>query len=320
MSALRRGFVQPTLPTLICAVLAGCGPAGTTSPSTEGSLLSGAVRVDGSSTVFPVAQAAAEAFGEDQPDVRVSVSRSGTSAGMGKFLMREVDLCDASRQMNDDERQRAQAAGLEIVEFTIAIDGLAVVANPANDWCDSMTVDQLRAIWRPEAEGELTNWNQIDARWADVPLKLFGPGTASGTFEYFTEEICGEKKASRSDYQRSEDDNMLVRGVAGEKGGLGYFGYAYYAENKDQLKLLAIDSGAGPVLPSEAAVRDGQYVPLSRPLYLYASRQALARPEVAAFVAFFLRNAGSLAEQCQYVAVTDAVRDRNLALLTESAP
>lgn len=309
--------------TLLCssiavALLGGCAePAASDG---EGSQLAGAIRIDGSSTVYPISQAAAEYFGERHPRVRLSVSRSGTTAGMDKFLLGEADVCSASRRMTVAERAKAETRGKQILEFVVAMDGLAIVANPDNDWCDVVTVEQLKAIWRPEAEGEITHWSQLDARWADVPLRLFGPGTASGTFEYFTTAICGEKKASRSDYQRSEDDNMLVRGVAGERGGMAYFGLAYYLENRDQLKLLAVDAGNGPVSPSEETVRDGRYVPLSRPLYLYVSQAALARAEVAAFVRTYVENSSDFATQCQYVSVSDDQRRRNQELLATALP
>jgi phosphate transport system substrate-binding protein len=283
-------------------VLAGCSKSDS---------LSGNIRVDGSSTVFPISEAIAEAFGEVEPSIRVPVSQNGTSAGMGKFLAKENDLCNASRPIKDEEKQKAQEAGIEYVEFTVAFDGLAVVVNPENTWCDAITVDELKAMWRPEADGETTNWNQVNPDWPDLPLKLFGAGTASGTFEYFTEAICGEAKASRSDYTASEDDNMLVRGVAGEKGGLGYFGYAYYAQNKDKLKLLAVDGGNGPVLPSRETVLDGSYKPLSRPLFIYVNKASLHRPEVAAFVKFYLDHAAEMAAEVDYVPVTDEIAQRN---------
>jgi phosphate transport system substrate-binding protein len=277
--------------------------------------LSGNVRVDGSSTVFPISEAVAETFGEEQPEVRVSVSQNGTSAGMGKFLLKENDICNASRPISDDEKQRAKDAGIEYVELTVAYDGLAVVVNPENTWCDSITVEELKTMWRPEADGDIMNWKQVNAAWPDEPLKLFGAGTASGTFDYFTEAICGKAKASRPDYTQSENDNMLVRGVAGEKSGLGYFGYAYYAQNKDKLKLLAIDGGDGPVKPSPETVLDGTYKPLSRPLFIYVNKQALDRPEVVAFVKFYLEHAAELSKEVGYVPVTEAIATQNQELL-----
>ena len=296
------------LAVLVATAAVGCGSSGP------------AIRIDGSSTVFPISQAAAELFGDLQPGVRVSVTQSGTSAGMGKFLLGEVDICDASRPIKESEIADATAAGVEFVEFTVGQDGLAVVANPQNDWCDSLTVEQLKAIWRPEAEGEVLSWSQVNADWPDVPLKLFGPGTASGTFEYFTEAIMGEKHASRPDYTPSENDNMLVRGVAGEKGGLGYFGYAYYAENQDKLKLIAVDGGDGPVLPSEEAVKTGAYRPLSRPLFIYVNKARLQQPELAAFVEFYVENADQLALDAKYVPISAEVRSQTLQQIKAVMP
>jgi phosphate transport system substrate-binding protein len=269
------------------------------------------IRIDGSSTVFPISEAVAEAFADVQPNVRVPVSQNGTSAGMGKFLLGENDICDASRPIKEEEKKRAAEAGIEYVEFTVAFDGLAVLVNPQNDWCDSITVGELKAIWRPEADGVVEKWSQVNEQWPDVPLKLFGPGTASGTFEYFTEAVCGEAKASRADYTKSENDNMLVRGVADEKGALGYFGYAYYEQNKEKLKLLAVDGGDGPVKPSTEAVLEGTYKPLSRPLFIYVNKSSLKRPEVADFVKFYLDHAAELAQDVGYVPVTDEIAKQN---------
>jgi phosphate transport system substrate-binding protein len=310
---LRRRLSLGCLSLLLAA---GCSSS---TPGTDGddagSVLSGNIRVDGSSTVFPISEAVAETFGEEQPDVRVSVSQNGTSAGMGKFLLKENDICNASRPISDDEKQRAKDADIEYVELTVAYDGLAVVVNPENTWCDSITVEELKTMWRPEADGDIMNWKQVNAEWPEEPLKLFGAGTASGTFDYFTEAICGRAKASRPDYTPSEDDNMLVRGVAGEKGGLGYFGYAYYAQNKDKLKLLAIDGGDGPVKPSPETVLDGTYKPLSRPLFIYVNKQALDRPEVVAFVKFYLEHAAELSKEVGYVPVTESMATQNQELL-----
>lgn len=299
---------------LACTLVLGCSSSSSSS-SASGGELSGSIRIDGSSTVFPISQAAAELFGDEQPDVRVSVSQSGTSAGIGKLFAEEIDICDASRPMTDSEIEQAKAAGVDFLEFIVGQDGLAVVVNPQNDWCDQITVKQLKSIWRPEADGAILAWNQIDPQWPDVPLKLYGPGTASGTFEYFTEIVVGKKKASRPDYTPSENDNMLVRGVAGEKGGLGYFGYAYYAENKDKLKLVAVDGGDGPVLPSGETVKDGSYSPLSRPLFIYVNKSRLNRPELAAFVAFYVRNADQLAADANYVPVGEQTAAANAELL-----
>jgi phosphate transport system substrate-binding protein len=257
--------------------------------------------------VLPISVAIAETFSEENPDVKVPVRGSGTSSGMKQFTVGEIDICDASRAMKDIEKETCTKNGIEYLEFTIAFDGMAVVVNPANDWCDSISVEQLKSIWRPESDGTVTKWSDVNPDWPNEPLKLFGPGTDSGTFEYFTEAICGEARASRADYTASENDNYLVRGVEAEKGALGYFGYAYYGENKDRLKLLAIDNGTAKVLPSEETVRDGSYTPLSRPLFIYVNKKALQRPEVARFVKFYLENAADMVTEVGYVPVTEEI-------------
>ncbi|MCA9234779.1 MAG: PstS family phosphate ABC transporter substrate-binding protein [Planctomycetales bacterium] len=301
----------------LAALVAGCNnkPADSGGGSTASSELAGMVQISGSSTVAPITEVAIEEFGNDHGDVKLSMAVTGTSAGMSRFLLDEIDICNASRPIKDTEKDKAKEAGIEFLEFTVAYDGLAVVINPQNDWCDSLTVEQLKAIWEPEAKDTVTKWSDVNAEWPNEEMPLFGPGTASGTFEYFTEEIVGEAKSSRPDYTRSEDDNVLVRGVAGEKGGLGYFGYAYYAENKDKLKLVAVDSGAGPVKPSLETVMDGTYTPLSRPLFIYVNKKSLERPEVAEFVKFYLANAGEFASARGYVRVTDEIAAHNKELL-----
>lgn len=312
-------FVDFSKTTSFCLALAiavtGCNP-GTETPggggkSDGGGELSGTIRINGSSTVYPISAVASEMFGELHPRVKIPVGVKGTSAGMGQFLLNEIDICDASRSIKDSELEQAKEAGIEVLEFTVALDGIAVVANPQNDWVDTMTVEQLKMIWQPEATGSVMNWNQVNAEWPDVEFKLYGPGVASGTFEYFTEVINGEKKASRSDYQPSENDNMLVRGVAGDKGGLGYFGLAYYLENADKLKLIAIDGGNGPVKPSEETVKNGSYAPLSRPLFIYVNAELLKRPEGKAFIEFYLKNADDLAVKAKYVASPETTHSKN---------
>ncbi len=318
-ATFRRPY-RPAAATALTALTIGCSsqPAAMNSSTTTPASISGSVRIDGSRTVFPISEAVAEAFGEDFPDVRVSVSQNGTSAGMSKFLLKENDICDASRPIKDEEKQKAKDAGIEYIELTIAYDGLAVVVNPQNDWCDSITLSELKAMWRPEADGEIVRWNQVNASWPEEPLKLFGAGTASGTFDYFTEVVCGEAKASRADYTRSENDNMLVRGVEGEKGALGYFGYAYYAQNKEKLKLVAVDSGKGPVLPSHETVLDGTYAPLSRPLFLYVNLDSFKRPEVQQFVKFYLDHAAEMSEAVGYVAVKEDVAKHDKEVLDQA--
>lgn len=304
----------------LAILLAGCSKssqtprsstAGTAESPSGGAGLSGMISIDGSSTVFPISQAVAEEFGEVEPKVKVSVSLSGTSGGMKRFVLGEIDICDASRPIKDVERQKCAADGIDFIELRVAFDGLAVVANSKNDWCDCMTVEQLKTIWRPEANGTVMKWSDVDPDWPDTEFELFGPGTDSGTFEYFTGTICGEEGASRPDYQPSENDNMLVRGVAAEEGGLGYFGFAYYAQNKDILKLIAVDDGSGCVAPSDATVRDGTYKPLSRPLFIYVRNSSLQKPETAAFVKFYMENAHRLASDVGYVPVSDEIAAQN---------
>lgn len=301
--------------------LLGCGKSSSTGDpagagtDAESKEISGPIRIDGSSTVFPISSVAAEIFGDEHPGMSISVGLSGTSAGMGKFLLEEIDICNASRPIKDQEKSLAKENGIEYVEFIVGQDGLVVVANPENDWCDVLTVEQLKAIWRPEATETVTKWSDVNPDWPDQEFKLYGPGTASGTFEYFTEAIVGKKNSSRSDYEKNEDDNILVRGVAGDKGGLGYFGYAYYAANQGKLKLLAVDDGEGPVLPSETTIVDGSYKPLSRPLFIYVNKESLKRPEVAAFVKYYIENAAELAEEAQYVAPSPETQANNLELL-----
>jgi phosphate transport system substrate-binding protein len=269
------------------------------------------VTVDGSSTVFQISGAAAEKFDAVEPDIKVVVSKSGTGGGFKKFAAGEIDVCGASRKITPEEVEACEAAGIDFVELQVAFDGLAVVVNPANDWCDSLTVEQLRTIWRKESQDSIMKWSDVDPDWPDEPFELYGPGDDSGTFDYFTEVINGEAKLSRMDYSPSEDDNALVTGVAGDKGSLGYFGYGYYAENTDKLKLLAIDAGEGPVLPSAETVRDGSYHPLARPLFIYVRTSSLARPETAKFIEFYLDNAADIASRTGYVAVTDEIAQEN---------
>ncbi len=301
----------------LVVLFAGCSsqPA-----STDSAAPTKSIRIDGSSTVFPISQAVAEEFGEVRPRVKVAVSYSGTGGGMKKFSAGEIDICDASRGIKDSEKEACAKAGIEFVELTVAFDGLAVLANPQNDWCDCITIDQLKTIWRPESDGTVMKWSDVNPDWPDEPLKLYGPGTDSGTFDYFTKAICGEEKASRPDYTASENDNALVRGVAADKGALGYFGYAYYAENKEKLKLLAVDDGSGCVAPSEPTVRDGSYKPLSRPLFIYVRKDSLKRPEVASFVDFYLENVSRLATDVGYVPVSDDIAKQNVELLKKTAP
>jgi phosphate transport system substrate-binding protein len=275
------------------------------------------VQVDGSSTVYPITEAVAEEFSKQHPGIRVTVGASGTSGGMKKFAAGEIDICDASRPIKETERQACQLNGIDFVEFQVAYDGLSVVVNRQNDWCDCLTVEQLKSIWQPESK--VHKWSDLNPAWPNENIKLYGPGTDSGTFEYFTEAIVGKPRMSRADYSPSEDDNMLVMGVAEGKYALGYFGYAYYAQNQERLKLLGIDNGDGRCIqPSVTTVRDGSYAPLSRPLFIYVSRQSLHRPDVQAFTKFFLEHASELAVERKYMAVPDAIQEQNQRVLQKA--
>jgi phosphate transport system substrate-binding protein len=307
---MRRTLLLAVLVALVTA-LAACGggrgedEAGGTdaTDTTEGQGLSGRIEADGSSTVGPFATAAAERFRDIEPDVRVTVGVSGTGGGFERFCRDETDLSNASRQIDEEEVALCEEAGIEYVEFQVANDALTVVVNKDNDWVDCLTVEQLKQIWEPSSKIE--SWRDLDPSYPDEAMPLFGPGTDSGTFDYFTDEINGEEGASRSDYSASEDDNTIVTGVSGEAGGLGYFGFSYFEANQDTLKALEIDAGDGCVAPSVETAQDGTYTPLSRPLYMYAKQASLTRPEVEAFVRYALDNSAEIAEAAQFVPLTD---------------
>ncbi|QDU48247.1 PstS family phosphate ABC transporter substrate-binding protein [Gimesia panareensis] len=290
----------------------GTEPASDT-PAEAGEKLEGSVKIDGSSTVYPVSEAVAEEFRAVQPKVRVTVGFSGTGGGMKKFIAGEVDICDASRAMKEKEATACKEKGIEFIELSVSFDGLAVIVNPKNTWCDCLTVGQLKELWRPESG--VKQWKDLDPKWPAKDIKLYGPGTDSGTFDYFTEAIVGESKASRADYTASEDDNVLVTGVSEDADALGYFGYAYYEENKDKLKLLAVDGGKGCTKPSLETVRNNTYQPLSRPLFIYVRKSALERPEVVAFVKFYMENAAALSKDVGYVPVSEEVQKKNMETL-----
>jgi phosphate transport system substrate-binding protein len=285
-------------------LVAGCGgnddgsAGATTAPA-----LSGRIEADGSSTVGPITTLAAERFQASNPDVRVTVGISGTGGGFERFCAGETDLSDASRPIKEEEDAICRQNGIEHVEFQVANDALTIAVNSGNDWVDCLTVDELKKIWEPGSE--VDNWNQVRSDFPDQPLQLFGPGTDSGTFDYFTDEINGEEGASRSDYTASEDDNVLVRGVAGSTGGLGYFGFSYFEENQDELKAVAVDGGGGCVEPSVETAQSGDYTPLSRPLFVYAKEKSFEEPHVTAFVRFILANAEQLATDARYVPLTE---------------
>jgi phosphate transport system substrate-binding protein len=284
--------------------LAACGDSGGTGgDGGSASDLSGTIRIDGSSTVGPLTEAAAEAFQGENADVRVTVGTSGTGGGFEKFCAGETDISDASRAIEEDEIEACRRAGISYEEFQVANDGLSVVVNPENDWAQCLTVEQLKKIWNTGSK--VNNWNQVDPSFPDQELSLYGAGTDSGTFDYFTEAINGEEGASRSDYNATEDDNVTVQGVSGDTGGLGYFGLSYLEQNSDKLKGVEIDNGGGCVAPSAETVQDGSYAPLSRPLFIYVKADSLSKAEVEAFVEYYLENAATLAEQALFVSLTD---------------
>ena len=312
---------------LLAVLAAGCGgggettaaatteaPAATTEapPATTGAAaagLSGTIEADGSSTVGPLTTAAAEAFGAEYPDVQVTVGISGTGGGFERFCAGETDISDASRPIKDEEAAICADAGIEYIEIPVAVDALTVVVNPENDWAACLTVDQLETIWEPAAEGQVTNWNQVDPSFPDQSLALAGAGTDSGTFDYFTDAIVGEEGASRADYTASEDDNVTVQAVAGDKGALGYFGFSYFEENQNTLRAVEIDGGAGCVAPSPETAQDGTYTPLSRPLFIYVKKESFQRPEVQEFVKYYLDNIDAIAGAALFIPPTQEERD-----------
>jgi len=284
---------------LLAFLISSCGSSG------NGNQVSGNIQVDGSSTVYPITEAVAEEFRSEAPEVRVTVGVSGTGGGFKKFCKGETDISDASRTIQEGEIQKCKKKGIDYIQLKVAFDGMAVVAHPENDWLDSITVQELRKIWRPEAQNKIDKWSQVRSNWPDKELNLYGAGTASGTYDYFTKAIVGKSGKSRGDYMASEDDNVLVKGVSGDKYALGFFGLAYFEENQDKLKMVGVDNGSGAVLPSLETVKSGEYKPLSRPLFIYVNKEAAQRKEVKKFVRFYLNNAGKIAKSAGYVAMPE---------------
>ncbi|NYT94893.1 PstS family phosphate ABC transporter substrate-binding protein [Salinispora sp. H7-4] len=285
------------------AALALTGCSSNNESADGGEKLSGEVKVNGSSTVAPLSEAAATFYREVQNNVNVSVGTSGTGGGFERFCKGETDISDASRPIKESEIEACEAAGIQFKELVVANDALTVVVSKDNDWADCLTVDQLKAIWEPNSK--VANWNQVDPSFPDEPLKLFGPGTDSGTFDYFTDEINGEEGASRTDYTASENDNVVVQGVAGTKGGLGYFGFTYFEENADKLKALKVDGGSGCVEPSLKTAQENTYQPLSRPLFIYVSDTAVKKEQVADFVNFYIEEIDDIVLEAKYVPLTE---------------
>lgn len=275
--------------------------------------LSGNIVIDGSSTVAPISEAVAEEFMKLHPGVRVTVGTSGTGGGFKKWVKGETDINDASRPIKDSEKEEAATLGIEPLELMVAYDGLSVVVNKQNDFVQCLTVEELKRIWEPGST--VTTWADVRPEWPAEKIALYGPGTDSGTFEYFTEAIVGEAMASRSDYTASEDDNLLVRGVSGDTYSLGYFGFAYYENNADTLKLVAIDAGGGCIAPSTETINNGTYAPLSRPVFIYPSTQAASRPEVKEFLKFYLTEGRYLVGDVGYIPLPDSLYEDGLAKL-----
>ena len=302
MKLQRHGLIAGLIASAL--LLTACGDdSNDTGGGGEQQELSGSVKIDGSSTVAPLTTAAAEFFAEEQAKVRVTVGTSGTGGGFEKFCNGETDISNASRPIKDEETAACQKKSITFGELTVANDALTVVVNKDNNWAECLTTEQLKKMWEPKSK--VTSWNQVDPKFPNEPLKLFGPGTDSGTFDYFTDAINGEEGASRTDYQPSEDDNVIVTGVSGSKGGLGYFGYTYFEENQDKLKAVQINSGGGCVAPSVPTVQDGTYKPLARPLFVYPSVAAMKRPEVAAFIDYYVANDGQIAEDAKFVPLNE---------------
>ncbi|MFT7618208.1 MAG: phosphate transport system substrate-binding protein [Planctomycetota bacterium] len=289
----------------LCLILVSCGQSS--------DKLS--VKIDGSSTVFPITEAVAVEFQRQRDDVRVTIGISGTGGGFKKFTVGETDINDASRLIKDKEANKAKENDINFIELPVAYDGLSVVINKDNDFVDHLTVAELNMIWK--VGSKVTMWSDIRAEWPDKEIKLFGPGVDSGTFDYFTEVINHKSGACRPDFTMSEDDNVLVRGIAGNVNALGFFGYAYYIENKNKLKVVPIDNGKGPVGPTMESINSGTYAPLSRPIFIYVSSKAAERKEVIDFVAFYMDNAPRLVKAVGYVPLPSKMYDENRRRMSE---
>ena len=299
---------------IVALTLLGTACGGGQQTAQSGEAASSIIRIDGSSTVFPISEAVAEEFQKSNPAMRVTVGTSGTGGGFQKFCRGETDISDASRPIKPTEIEACAKAGIEFIELPVAYDGLAVVVNPKNTWATTMMVAELKTLWAPEAQGKITRWNQVRASWPNREIHLFGAGVDSGTYDYFTEAVVGKEGASRGDFTSSEDDNVLVQGIANDELGLGFMGLAYVEQNKATLQLVPVDdgkkeNGEGPITPSEQTVRDGTYQPLSRPLFIYVSKKAAERPEVQKLVDAYFTMGPELVKEVGYVALTPAIYD-----------
>jgi phosphate transport system substrate-binding protein len=316
-------LLRHVLPLALVAALAACGPSandartGGSAPATTGPTM---VTLDGSSTVFPISEAVAEEFQKaEKNSVRVTVGISGTGGGFQKFCRGEIDIADASRPISASEIEACKKTGVEYVELPVAFDGIAIAVNPKNTWIDTITTAELKTIWAPEAQGKVTKWNQVRKNWPDRELHLFGAGVDSGTYDYFTEAINGQAKASRGDFTSSEDDNVLVQGISSDELALGFVPFAYFEANHGKLKLVPVDGGTGPVTPSPDTIEKGTYKPLSRPIFIYVSMKAAARPEVRRFVEFYLNNADKLVREVNYVTLGAASYSASLGKFAAAA-
>jgi phosphate transport system substrate-binding protein len=286
--------------------LAGCGGGESAESGQAGEAaeqVSGAIVIDGSSTVEPLSSAAAELFMGENPDTNVTVGTSGTGGGFEKFCAGETDVSDASRPISEEEKAKCAQNNIQFSQLTVANDALSVVVNPQNNWATCLTVDQLKAIWEPNSQ--VKTWNQVDPAFPNEPLQLFGAGSDSGTFDYFTQAINGEEGASRTDYNPAEDDNVTIQGVAGSKGAMGYFGYSYLEENTDKVKGLEVNGGGGCVAPSPETAQNGSYTPLSRELFIYVSDAALKKPQVVKFADFYLEQNQQIVEAAKFIPLTE---------------
>ncbi len=307
MKKIVLGLILVVVVIVAVQALAKTAPQKPSDQKTMVSKASVVIKVDGSSTVYPITEAIAEEFQKTNANVKVTVGIAGTGGGFKKFCAGETDISDASRPIKAVEAEACTAKAIEYIELPIGYDGLAIVVNPENTWLKDITVSELKTLWEPEAQKKITKWNQVNPAWPNEEIHLFGPGTDSGTFDYFTEKVVGTQGKSRGDYTASEDDNVLVQGVSSDKYALGYFGVAYYEQNKDKLKLLGVDEekGKGGVVPNYENVVKGAYHPLSRPLFVYVATKSLDKPEVKGFMDYYLVNAAKLVKEVDYIALPD---------------
>ncbi len=317
--AARLRLLMRTFLLTLALVLAGCGGGGGGQKQEGGGGGSGDIAIEGSSTVLPITQAAAEAFNRQNSDVRITVGGAGTGDGFEAFCSGETQISNASRPIKDEEVRTCEENGIEFIELPVALDALSVVANPQNNFADSITMEELRTLWEPAAEEQITTWNQVRSSWPNQRINLYGPGTQSGTFDFFTERVNGKEDESRSDYQASEDDNVLVQGVAGDPNALGYFGFGYFEENQNRLKALTVDG----VTPSAQTAQSGEY-PLARPLFIYVNREDLDQQQLQDFVNFYLDNLNQVVEQARFVPLSESAlqeaRERFNNRTTGTAP